>query len=147
MLKLPEGLAFQKTKTAPILHVDDDPLVIRLVKRYHSESALENPYVSFEDGAALLAYLSDVVKDNRELPLMVLLDINMPGQDGFEVLKAIRGQEVFQEVPLCAMLTSSTHSDEKELSEALGANGYFVKPDDAKEYISFFNEIARASAP
>lgn len=147
MLELPESLALNKSTTAPILHVDDDPLIIRLVERYHKKSSLPNPYVPFERGPELLAHLSQLVSDGGEFPLLVLLDINMPGQDGFEVLKAIREQEQFTEVPLCAMLTSSTHSDERELAEALGANSYFVKPDDAKEYLSFFDQIAAATKP
>ena len=68
-------------------------------------------------------YLKAIKEEKKEFPLLVLLDINMPGMDGFEVLSPIREDEFFKELPLCSMLSNSSHTD------------------NAKEYIEFFEDI------
>jgi CheY-like chemotaxis protein len=60
----------------------------------------------------------------------VLLDIVMPGMDGFEVLRQESG--VFQKIPVI-VLTMSDRKEDQELAEQLGADGFLLKPVDAKQ--------------
>ena len=140
-MKLPEELKIAKSLSAPIIQIDDDEILLRIVDRYYHKTELKNPYLSFKSGKDFLDYLKAVKEEKKEFPLLVLLDINMPGMDGFEVLSHIRADEFFKELPLCSMLSSSSHPDDMEKSKNLGADGYIVKPDNAKEYIEFFEDI------
>ena len=143
MMELPKDIQLSKSITAPIVHVDDDDIFIDVVKRYHSKSKIENPYIPFTNGDDLIEYLHKRKKDNKELPLLVLLDINMPGKDGFEVLEEIRSVEAFKVIPICSMLSSSSYELDIKKSKETGANSYLVKPDNAKEYLEFFDKIAQ----
>ena len=143
-MQLPDDMNLDKSVTAPIVHVDDDNLAIEIVKRYYRRSNVTNPYVCFNDGDSFLEDLRKSRDEQKELPLLVLLDVNMPGLDGFDVLKELRKTEEFKDIPLCSMLSSSTYEGDINKSIELGANGYIVKPDNAKEYLTLFNEIAAA---
>lgn len=65
----------------------------------------------------------------------VLLDIvmpGMPGMDGFEVLRRRQESGVFQKIPVI-VLTMSDRKEDQELAEQLGADGFLLKPVDAKQ--------------
>lgn len=62
----------------------------------------------------------------------VLLDIVMPGMDGFEVLRRRQESGVFQKIPVI-VLTMSDRKEDQELAEQLGADGFLLKPVDAKQ--------------
>ena len=62
----------------------------------------------------------------------VLLDIVMPGMDGFEVLRRRQESRVFQKIPVI-VLTMSDRKEDQELAEQLGADGFLLKPVDAKQ--------------
>ena len=68
-----------------------------------------------------------------EHPCMTVLDIRMPRMDGFKVLTAIRGRETLKDHKV-VMLSGSDRKVDRELADAIGANGYFVKPSSAKAY-------------
>lgn len=140
-MELPKGLHIEKSTTAPLLHVDDDPNLCKIVERFHQKSSLTNPYISFLDGEDLLDHLDQVKKGHEPMPLIVLIDINMPGMDGFSVVKKIRGDSFFAKMPFISMLTSSHQKEDMERAEELGANAYLVKPDGAREYQGFFDEL------
>ena len=63
---------------------------------------------------------------------VVLLDIVMPGMDGFEVLRRRQKSEVFKKIPVI-VLTMSDREEDRELAEQLGADGFLLKPVDAKK--------------
>ena len=60
----------------------------------------------------------------------VLLDIVMPGMDGFEVLRRRQESGVFQKIPVIVL---SDRKEDQELAEQLGADGFLLKPVDAKQ--------------
>jgi CheY-like chemotaxis protein len=60
---------------------------------------------------------------------LILLDINMPGMDGFEFLSRLRGMKETRALPV-VMCTTSTYDKDMEQAKALGAAGYIVKPLD-----------------
>lgn len=140
-MKLPEELVLDKSHTAPIVQIDDDKIVLKLIKRFHEKSQIKNPYLSFERGQEFLDYINEQKNKSLELPLLVLIDINMPEMDGFEVLEKLRSDDYFKDVPICSMLTTSKYAADKDRAKSLGANTYIVKPDNAKEYIDFFKAI------
>ena len=140
-MKIDEKVELICSDTAPIIHVDDDTILLKLVKRFYEKSSLKNTYIPFESGDEFLEFLNELDRQGKELPLIVLIDINMPGMSGFELLEKIRSRENFKILPICSMLSSSKHPDDIKKSLDLGANTYLVKPDNAKEYCEFFDSL------
>jgi CheY-like chemotaxis protein len=126
----PEGV---DNAECPILLVEDNQDDILLILRAFRRARVDRRIQVVTSGTAALSYLKGAPPyDDREkysLPVLVLLDIKMPGMDGFEVLKWIRGQwDFFQ---LCVvMLTSSDLIRDVNQAYQLGANSFLVKPLD-----------------
>ena len=141
-MKLLDDIKLPTSKSAPILQVDDDSIHLKIVKHFHNKSGISNPYLSFLSGDELIIYLKKICEDNGETPLLILIDINMPGRDGFEVLKSIRELNCFRPEALCGMLSSSEFDEDIEKSKRLGADFYLTKPDDGGDYLNFFIDLA-----
>lgn len=108
-----------------ILTVDDSTTIRRIVKRALEEQGLE--VFEAADGAAGLKVLEEHLSKIQ----LVILDWNMPGMTGIEVLKAIKANPATKDV-VVMMLTSE--ADQNFVAEALkaGAQNYLTKPFDAK---------------
>ena len=76
----------------------------------------------------------------KEHPDLILLDIAIPGQNGFEVLEELRKEDTFKKTPAIFLTNMAQDSDKKRAGE-LGAVGYFVKANTPLEEIS--GEIRR----
>lgn len=107
-----------------ILAVDDNPINLKLI----STSLVNSTYeiVSASSGQDALDMLP------RENPDLVLLDIMMPGLDGFEVCRRIKNMDGFSELPVI-FLTAMNESIDKARGLALGAVDYVTKPFDPLE--------------
>jgi len=114
--------ALQAT-TLRILLIDDDPDHVLLIRRALRDLGNERDVESLSDGEEALAWL-DVAP---EPPDLILLDINMPGLSGFEVLSRLRADERHKRVPV-VMLTSSDAQADIARAYELGASGYIAKP-------------------
>jgi CheY-like chemotaxis protein len=114
-----------------ILHVDDDPNDLVLVKRAVQMADSGIRVVAASDGAEAIDYLSGKGvygdRDRYPLPSLVLLDLKMPRRNGFEVLSWIRSQPTLKCSPV-VILTSSKHRDDMERAYDKGANSYLIKP-------------------
>lgn len=130
--------------TAPIAMVDDESLDYQLVRRFHARSGLANPLRHFEDGQTFIDYLGRVKDGAEPLPVLVLMDINMPRMSGFETIAAMRGDAQFRDIPVVMMLTSSTDRRDREQAVAAGADGYLVKPFNPSCYRDLFASLAAA---
>ena len=85
---------------------------------------------TIETGDKLIEMVSNSTDKNFD-PEIILLDINLPGMNGFEVLKYIRTQSGFKHTPVI-MFTSSEDENDVKKSYEYGANAYLVKPDDLR---------------
>lgn len=125
----------------PIVVVDDDDVQLLLVQTCYKKSKRFNELICLTSGEDFLEYISRVNTNSEQTPELVLLDINMPKTDGFEVLEKVRSMESFKDIPIIMMLTTSDSDSDREKSYALKANAYFSKPENAKSYINFFQNI------
>ena len=120
-----------------ILLVDDDPNDVELTRRAFRNDPLGNKLVVVRNGVDALDYLrgtgSHAGRDPADLPQVVLLDLNLPGIDGFEVLRRIRADDRFRRLPV-VILTSSNEDSDKLAGYGLGANSYVRKPVDFREF-------------
>jgi CheY-like chemotaxis protein len=127
---------------ALILLVDDSEDDVFLIRKAFAKAKVRNPIHAVSDGEEAIAYLNGEGKyENREeypLPILILLDLSMPRMDGFGVLRWIRAQPDFSNIPVLVL----THSEQlREVNEAyaLGANSFLTKPGDFENY----TELAR----
>ncbi len=129
-----------------ILLAEDDPNDTVLIKRAFQKAGLGEILKTVGDGDQAMDYL----RGNQEyadrarfpLPFLLLLDLKMPGTDGFEVLQWLRGQPDFKRL-LVVVLTSSNLQADVDRAYDLGANSYLVKP---VEFIEMVNMIQRFEA-
>ncbi len=121
----------ERRKEYFILCVEDSPEDLETIKRAFKKVGLINPLVHFEDGDEALDYLfrkgnyTDPEKSPR--PNIILLDLNLPGTDGFEILAEVKNDEVLKKIPVIVLTTSSDNRDIEKCFQA-GANSYIVKP-------------------
>ena len=116
-----------------ILVVDDDPNISRLEQLYLEKEGYEVRLAA--DGNA-------AVESFRKLPPdLVLLDVMLPGMDGYEVLKAVRKSG---DIPVI-MVTARGETFDKVLCLELGADDYIVKPFDGKELTARVKAVLRRS--
>ena len=118
-----------------ILLVEDNRDDVDLTLRALKKNNIKNPVVVAPDGVAALEYLfGDGDKPPGPLPVVVLLDLQLPRVDGLEVLEKIRADPRTRLLPV-VVLTSSTEDSDLVRSYSLGANSYVQKPVDFREFI------------
>ncbi len=108
-----------------ILMADDDADDRFLVKAAFDDISITHQLVFFEDGDQLVSHLSQSTSGN--MPLLILLDLNMPKRDGREVLEIIRSNKTWSMIPIIIFSTSNAPDDIKAAYQ-LGANCYIIKP-------------------
>ncbi len=108
-----------------IFVVDDDAGHISLIEANLRDTGIVNPIVRFTNGYDAI----DAIFENpdSQLPILMLLDLNMPGMHGTKVLNRIRSDERTRLLPVVILTTSSNSSDVEECYR-LGCNFYLVKP-------------------
>src|SRR5689334_12002269 len=108
-----------------ILVVEDDPNDVLLIQRAFRKAGLKNELRIVGDGEEAIAYLKGegefCKRDRFPLPFMILLDLKMPGTDGFEVLQWIRRTPNVRRC-LVVVLTSSNRQGDVDKAYELGAN-------------------------
>lgn len=100
--------------------------VVRAFSKFNSHSEL----MRFDEGEKALAYLQN---QKKERPSLILLDLNLPGTDGREILKVIKTHAQLKKVPVIILTTSSNPTDIEQCYE-MGANSYMQKPVDFAEF-------------
>ena len=114
-----------KSTEVDVLLVEDNPTDAELTLRLLRKHRLANRLLHAKDGEEAIALLCG--PDFDHLPGIVLLDIQLPKADGFEVLKRLRANEYARHTAVI-MLTSTNEDPMIRKSYELGANSYIVKP-------------------
>jgi CheY-like chemotaxis protein/chemotaxis signal transduction protein len=115
-----------------ILIVDDSPSVRRVVGNMLKQHGWEVQVA--RDGVEALEMISN------ETPAGVLLDIEMPRMDGYELMATVRAQEQYRTLPI-VILTSRAASKHQQRAMQLGANAYVVKPYQDEELVNILNSL------
>jgi two-component system response regulator len=111
-----------------ILLVDDNPGDVDLARESLEESKMRNHLSVVEDGADALAFLRRQGKyADAPRPDVILLDLNLPGKPGLEVLAEIKADDALKHVPVVILTTSNNDADVLR-SYDLHANCYVTKP-------------------
>lgn len=109
-----------------VLIVDDDSVDILFTERAIVAAGLTLQVVSALSGEKALEYLRGVIERAEPLPALILLDIKMPGMDGFDCLAAIRAVPALSGVRV-VMHSSSDDPSDIALAHRLGACDYVRK--------------------
>ena len=116
-----------------ILMVEDDPRDVELTLTALEQYNLANEVVVVGDGEEALDYLyqrgSYANDAPTERPSLILLDLNLPGTDGREVLEQLKADQKLRDIPVVVLTTSSDPRD-VHASYRAGANSYIQKPID-----------------
>jgi two-component system response regulator len=115
--------------TNKILIIDDNADDIEITKIALEEIGRQETIESATGGEQALKHL----RGGENLPVLILLDLKMPGMSGFDVLREIRDDEQLKPVPV-VVVTSSTLESDKQKACAGGANGFLYKEVDIDRF-------------
>lgn len=128
-----------------ILLVEDNPDDIELTLRAFEKNNVVNKIIVAENGVEALDYLfgkgMHAQREIKDLPVLIMLDLNLSKITGFEVLQAIRQNELTKLLPV-VILTSSSQEDDLIESYKLGANSYITKPIDFTDFLEAVNLLS-----
>jgi two-component system, response regulator len=125
--------------------VDDDQDDQLLAQETFKELGLKDIDIKFMgDGQQLVDYLrregAYSGKENLPVPSLILLDLNMPLMDGRQVLLELKADRELRNIPV-VILTTSLSNDDFQHCTAIGANGFYNKPNSYNDMIRIFKEI------
>jgi CheY-like chemotaxis protein len=131
-------------KPAHILLVEDNLMDVELTLDAFREAKLLNTIHVASNGQEALDYLFGrgkyVDRNTFPMPNMVLLDLKLPGIDGFEVLRQVKSEPILKRLPI-VILTSSKEEGDRALSYDRGANSYLVKPVSFDGFMDVVRQI------
>lgn len=121
----------------PVWVVDDDEDDQALLRNAFQSLTPPLTPVPLDSGEALLACLAQ----RCPLPGVILLDLNMPGLSGFDVLTELATQPTFRQIPIFILSTSSAETD-KGKALKLGASDYLTKPASYQSLVDLAYRVA-----
>jgi CheY-like chemotaxis protein len=125
-----------------ILVIEDNPGDIRLITEAFRESSVPTEIHVAENGDVALAYLQqNTASSEAPKPDLILLDLNLPGTDGREVLHILRNDPALQDIPIVIM-TSSRACEDVSQAVSLGVERFVRKPSDLDTYIALVQDLA-----
>ena len=125
-----------------ILLVEDNEDDILLEQEALADAKLVNLMSVVRDGEEALAYLRGQGKyQNARVPGLILLDINMPKKNGFEVLNEIKADPNLKHIPVVMLTTSDSEADIVK-SYARGACSFITKPMDFDKFRDVIRQFA-----
>jgi two-component system response regulator len=121
-------------------NMNDAELAIRALKKNN----LVNKLIHLKDGAEAIDFIfaegAFANRNSKDIPKVILLDLQMPKVNGMEVLKKIKADEHFKKIPV-VILTSSKEDPDIKTCYELGANSYIVKPVKFNEFLKAVSEL------
>jgi len=129
------------SKDSYILLVEDNEDDIALTRRALEKTNCKSNVVVAHDGQEAIDFLFEKEADSEStLPIVMLLDLNMPKIGGLEVLRRLRSDERTKNLPIVVLTTSDEQNDISE-SYNLGANSYIQKPLDMNEFFVAIQDL------
>ena len=121
----------------PILLSEDDRVDAMTVERALDDLKISNRLVITTNGEEALDFLRD---PEKEMPCIILLDLNMPKMNGIEFLQIVKNDENLKRIPV-VVLTTSREEEDKVESFNLGVAGYIIKPADYMQFMEAVRAI------
>ena len=115
-----------------ILHIEDNPETKRVIRRILELSGYE--VVNAEDGLSGIRMAREIGPD------LIIMDLNLPGIDGYEAATMIKGMAECRDIPIVALSGMVMHED-RDRSLVAGCDGFIAKPVDSKVLIGKIEEF------
>jgi CheY-like chemotaxis protein len=129
-----------------VLLVEDNPRDVRLTQRAFVQASLPHDLRVVRDGDEALAYLQreGAYKDPQASPRpdVILLDLNLPRMSGHEVLRRLKQDQRFRQMPII-VLTTSGRPDDVRLAYEAGANAYLLKPVEFARFTEVMGHLGK----
>jgi len=129
-------------QTIDLLIVEDNPGDVDLIREALSESSFSYRIAAYTNGESAIAFLRESAEcpESKPFPDLAILDLNLPGLSGREVLAAIRREPRTACLPVVIMTSSCSPKDIEE-SYRLHANCYVNKPLDFEDFMRTIRHI------
>ena len=128
-------------KPVEILMVEDSLGDVRLIQEALQEAKVRNRMTVVGDGEEAMACLRKQGRYARAAtPGLILLDLNLPKKNGFEVLQEIKEDEILKRIPVVILTTSQAEQDIVK-SYDLYANAYITKPVDLDQFLAVVKAV------
>lgn len=124
----------EDNRPVAILLVDDDADCRMLVRDAIEECKVSNLILEASNGHDALRVLGERAAAGLALPGLIYLDIEMPGLDGIETLRRIKGDPKLHHIPVVMMTGVSDETQMRKAAE-YGANSYTLKPASAEQFL------------
>ena len=129
-----------------VLLVEDNPRDVRLTQRAFQQAGLPHDLRVVRDGDEALAYLhrEGAYKEIETAPRpdVILLDLNLPRMGGHELLREVKQDSRFKQVPII-VLTTSERPDDVRLAYDAGANAYLLKPVEFSRFTEVIGQLGK----
>ena len=127
-----------------VLLAEDNDDELMLFKRAYNRAKINNPLQIVSTGEQVIAYLKGKgeFSDRKKypLPVLLLLDLKLPGKDGFQVLRWVREQPAIKRLRVI-VLTNSNELRAVTTAYELGANSFITKSPNANEFIEQLKDV------
>jgi CheY-like chemotaxis protein len=127
--------------TRPLLVLEDNDEDFATLQRLMRKQGLTNPVFRCITGQQALDFLRRQGRysdpETAPRPILILLDLNVPGKDGRVVLQEIKSEEALKQIPV-AVISTSTNEKDVTFCYVHGANTYLVKPVDLEKLTRTF---------
>lgn len=131
-------------QAVPILYVEDDENDVFLLRRAFKKAGVAAPLVVIGNGLEAARYLTGEghYSDRARFPLpgLLLLDLNLPGLSGLDLLRRLNEGGGIQNLPVI-IFSSSPDSGDKSKARQLGAVDYLVKPVDMSDFVGIIEQL------
>lgn len=129
-----------------VLLVEDNPRDVRLTQRAFTQAGLPHDLRIVRDGDEALAYLrrEGAYGDPSEAPRpdVILLDLNLPRMGGDELLRHLKQDPRFKQIPIIVLTTSGRSDDVRQAYED-GANAYLLKPVEFSRFTEVIEQLGK----
>ncbi|PZV19249.1 MAG: response regulator [Leptolyngbya sp.] len=135
-------MALQPLNSIEILLIEDSPSDATLTMQSLQQAKITNTLHWVEEGEAAMDFLYQREEyANAPRPDLILLDLNLPGMDGREILAEVKADPNLRRIPVVVLTTSSDEADVLR-SYDLHANCYVTKPFDVQQFIQVIQLIS-----
>jgi CheY-like chemotaxis protein len=128
-----------------VLLVEDNPHDVRLIKRAFGKVDFPHDLRVVDDGDDALTYLVETSAHAQAStacrPDLILLDLNLPRVNGYDVLRQCKQDDRFKQIPI-VVLTTSGHDEDIRRAYKAGANAYLLKPVEFARFTEMMHQLS-----